>query len=570
MSQTCSNGPIRTASNYVVPYLLLMAIHTKLPIQVEATTQENSAGLLNYARPLASHYDFIVCGSGSSGSVVARRLAEDKRISVLLIEAGIDDASETVSVAMQWPRNLGSERSWKYQSQPNPHLNGRTLAIDAGKTLGGGSSINVMTWARGHKSDWDDFASEVNDPAWNYESIRSIYCRIEDWHGAPDPGIRGEGGPLYIEPASDPNPIASALLLAAEKTGIPTFPGHNGRLMESPQGASLVESCLRDGLRQSIYRSFVFPCLGQSNLSVAVRTQVTRILFERTKAIGVEVVRDGKTSRIFADGEIILSLGAIQTPKLLMQSGVGDKSALERHRISVVQHLPGVGQNYQDHVAMDVCWEYREALEPRNTMCEAVIFARSDSSLSSPDIQGVGVEVPLSSPENAKRYSLPAAAWGFFGGNLRPKSRGRLELTGPDPSDPIDIIGNELSHPDDMKVALASVELFRDLGNSKVMTKFTRREVMPGPLRRNEMERYVRDAARTFYHQTCTAKMGTDEESAVDGSLRVYGVRNLRIADGSILPRITSGNTMAPCVVIGERAADLLRETHKLSAEREA
>jgi len=518
--------------------------------------------------PLQSHYDFIVCGSGSSGSVVAGRLAEDKSVTVLLIEAGEHDEAETVMIAAQWPLNLGSQRSWNYTSQPNPNLNRRTLPIDAGKTLGGGSSINVMTWAQGHKSDWDYFASEADDPEWGYDSVRKIYCRIEDWHGSPDPGVRGQGGPVHIEPAQAPNPIANALLEAAALIGIPTFSGHNGRMMEESEGASLVESCIRDGRRQSIFRSYVYPYIHRRNLTVVVCTQVSRLLFRGTQAVGVEVIRGGRTHEIFADSEIILSLGAIQTPKVLMQSGLGDKVALERHGIGVVQHLPGVGQNYQDHVAMDVVWEYREPLEPRNSMCEAVLFSKSDPNLDGPDIQGVGVEVPLSSIANSKRYELPVAGWGFFGGNVRPKSRGHLELTGPDPSDPIEIYGNDLSHPEDLNVALASIDLFRKIGNSLPMQQFTKREIMPGPLSGTALEEYIRNAARTFYHQSCTAKMGVDEMSVVDGHLRVYGISNLRIADGSIMPRVTTGNTMAPCVVIGERAADLIKREHKITATR--
>jgi choline dehydrogenase len=527
--------------------------------QQESEFYLQSAAASNYARPLKANYDYIVCGSGSSGSVVARRLAEDERTSVLLIEAGVSDVSDTVAIASKWPLNLGSERSWNYKSEPNANLNGRTLAIDAGKTLGGGSSINVMTWARGHQSDWDYFASEVNDPAWNYDAIQKIYCRIEDWNGVADPGVRGQRGPVYIEPARNPNPIAEALLEAAHEKGFPIFSGHNGQMMKVPEGASLLESCLRGDQRQSIYRSYVYPLTDRPNLSVAPQTKVVRILFEGTRAVGVELIRGGQTSEVFADREIVLSLGAIQTPRVLMQSGIGDKAELELHRIPVVEHVPGVGKNYQDHVAMDVTWEYKEPQQPRNSMCEALVFARSNQALLSPDIQGVCVEVPLSSPENATRYKLPGAGWGFFGGNVRPNSRGQLKLTGPKYDDKIEIHGNDLSHPEDMRVALASIELFRELGNSKPMQRFSKREVMPGPLRGAEMETYVRNAARTFYHQSCTAKMGLDEMSVVDASLRVHGVSNLRIADGSVLPRITTGNTMAPCVVVGERASDLIR-----------
>ncbi len=515
---------------------------------------------------LKNEYDFVVCGSGSSGSVVARRLAEDPNVTVLLLEAGEHDVADTVSTAIRWPENLGTSRSWNYVSAPNPHLNGRTMRIDAGKTLGGGSSINVMSWVRGHKGDWDFFAAEANDPAWSYGSILEIYRRIEDWHGPHDPDFRGRGGPVYVEPARDPNPITSAMLEAAESLGIPVFPSHNGRMMEGTGGTAIMESCIRDGSRRSIFRSYLEQQLTQSNLAVATLARVDRVLFQRDRAIGVEVLRRGRREKVMARAEIILSLGAIQTPKVLMQSGIGDKRDLERLGIPVVRHLPGVGQNYQDHVAMDVVWEAPEPLTPRNSMAEAILFTRSSPSLASPNIEAVQVEVPLASEENAKRYTLPAAGWGLFGGNVRPKSTGHLELTGPDPSDPITIHGNDMSHPDDLEVAMASVELFRELGNAKPLQPFVKREVMPGPLHGRAMEEFVRNAARTFYHQSCTAKMGTDEMSVVDGKLRVHGIGNLRIADASILPRITTGNTMAPCVVIGERAADILRSTHGLVA----
>ena len=181
---------------------------------------------------LKPQYDFIVCGSGSSGSVVARRLAENPNVSVLLLEAGGDDDVPNVMEASQWPTNLGSERDWGFLGRPNPHLNSRSIPLNMGKVMGGGSSINAMMWTRGHKSDWDFFASEAGDPAWNYESVLNIYRRIEDWYGAPDPKYRGTGGPVFVQPAPDPNPIATALLEGARLVGIPTFENQNGRLME--------------------------------------------------------------------------------------------------------------------------------------------------------------------------------------------------------------------------------------------------------------------------------------------------------------------------------------------------
>jgi len=514
---------------------------------------------------LKAHYDFIVCGSGSSGSVVARRLAENPAVSVLLLEAGGCDDIPEVMEASKWPLNLGSERDWNFQAQPNPHLNGRSIPLDMGKVLGGGSSINVMAWSRGHKSDWDFFASEAGELAWSYESVLNIYRRIEDWYGAPDPKYRGTGGPVFVQPAPDPNPIAPAMLEGARSVGIPTFENQNGRMMEGAGGAAILDLRVRAGKRQSVFRSYTFPYMDRPNLTVLTHALVTRLTFEGKRATGVEISFEGRTHHVCAGLEVVLSLGAIHTPKVLMQSGIGDQVELQRLGIPVVQHLPGVGQNFQDHPGFACVWEYREALPPRNNMGEATFFWKSDPGLDTPDLQTCQGEVPLSSAENAARFILPTDGWTLFGGIVRPKSRGRIRLTGRNPRDPVQIDANFLSHPDDLKAAIASVELCREIGNSAALRPFTKREVMPGNLKGAELENFIRDAAVTYWHETCTAKMGRDSMSVVDGHLKVYGIDNLRIADGSIMPRVTTGNTMAPCVIIGERAGEMLRTTHKLS-----
>jgi choline dehydrogenase-like flavoprotein len=513
---------------------------------------------------LKEKYDFIVCGSGSSGSVVARRLAENPTVSVLLLEAGGDDDIPSVMEADQWPANLGSERDWTFHAQPNPHLNGRSIPLNMGKVLGGGSSINVMAWARGHQRDWDFFAAEADDPAWGYAAVLQLYRRLEDWHGAPDPNYRGTGGPVFVQPAPDPNPVAPALLEGARSVGIPTFENQNGRMMEGGGGAALMDVRVRAGKRQSVFRSYTFPYMDRPNLTVLTHALVTRLTFAGTRATGVELFYDGQTRRVEAGLEVVLALGAIQTPKVLLQSGIGDQDELQRLGIPVVQHLPGVGQNFQDHVAVDCVWEYREALPPRNSMGEAVFFWTSAPGRDAPDLQTCQVEVPLSSAENAARFGLPASGWTARGTVVRPKSRGQLRLTGPNPLDPIEIEANLLSHPDDLKAMIACVELCREIGNSAALRPFAKREVMPGNLKGAALDDFVRDAAMTYWHETCTAKMGRDALSVVDGQLRVYGIDHLRVADGPILPRVTTGNTMAPCVIIGERAAEILRAEHQL------
>jgi len=518
---------------------------------------------------LKSQYDFIVCGSGSSGSVVARRLAENPDVSVLLLEAGGSDEVPSVTEAARWFENLGSERDWKFVAQPNPHLKGRSMPLNMGKVLGGGSSINVMAWARGHKNDWDFFASESDDPAWNYESVVDIYRRIEDWQGAPDPGRRGTGGLVFVQSAPDPNPIAPAMVEAAASIGMRTFDSNNGRLMEGSGGASILDLRVRDGKRLSVFRTYAFPYMDRPNLTVLTNALVTKLILEGKRATGVEIAFDSKIQRITAGLEVVLSLGAMHTPKVLMLSGIGDQAELRRLGIPVVQHLPGVGQNFQDHFGIACVWEYQQPLAPRNNGGEATFFWKSNPGLDTPDLQTCLGEFAFSTTETAAKFNPPAASWSLFGGVIRPKSRGQIRLTGSNPDAPVQIEANTLSHPNDLKAAIACVELCREIGNSAALRPFANREVMPGNLKGPELEDFIRDSAATYYHQTCTAKMGRDSMSVVDAQLKVYGIENLRIADGSIMPRVTTGNTMAPCIIIGERAGQLLRTSHKLSGVKE-
>jgi len=513
------------------------------------------------AAELQSSYDFIVCGSGSSGSVVARRLAESDDVSVLLLEAGGTDDLPSVRDAGQWLANVGTERDWGFQAAPNPLLNGRRLSLAAGKVLGGSSSINAMIWSRGHKNDWEYFAAEADDPGWSYDSVLSLYRRLEDWQGTPDPRRRGKGGLVHVEPARDPNPIAPAMLEAARSLGIPTFDDQNGEMMEAEGGAAITNVRIRDGRRLSVFRSYTYPYMDRDNLTVLAHTLVARIVFHGRRAAEVEFLRDGRSHRIAARREIVLSLGAINTPKLLMQSGVGDESELSHAGIDVVQDLPGVGRNFRDHVIVPCVWQYKTPLPMRNSGGEATFFWKSDPSLDTPDLQPILAEIPFFTPETA-HFCPPQESWSLLAGLARPHSHGHLRVTGPDPSDPIEIVANTLSDPADMKALIRAVELCREIGNSAVMSRFVKREVMPGNLKGDALEGFARDAVSAFWHQACTAKMGRDEMSVVDGQLRVYGIDCLRIADASIMPRITTGNTMATCVVIGEQAADLIRQTY--------
>lgn len=517
------------------------------------------ANQLQLGANLQKSYDFIVCGSGSSGSVVARRLAENPNVKVLLIEAGGSDEVPSVINPSQWFTNLGTERDWGFSAEPNPHINDRRMSLSMGKVLGGGSSINVMVWSRGHKNDWDYFASEAGDDRWNYDNVLKIYRRIEDWQGASDPLRRGKGGMVHVQTPDNPIAIAPAMLEACRGVGIPTFDDQNGIMMEGDGGAAIPNVRIKDGQRMSVFRTYVRPILDRPNITVLTHANIQRLVMKGSRVTGVEILLGGKPLTIGAGKEVVLSTGAINTPKILMQSGIGDAAQLKQHGIKVVHHLPGVGKNYQDHIMVGGCvWEYAEPIAFRNNAAEATFFWKSDAKLDTPDLQPFQIEVPYTSPETGKQYAPPPTCWSLSPAIVRPESRGEVVITGADPSTPVKIFGNALAEERDRTALLRCIELCREIGNSGPLAKFNKREVMPGPKKGTDMENFMRDAAVTYWHQSCTAKMGRDNMSVVDGQLRVHGIEGLRIADASIMPRVTTGNTMAGCVIIGEQAGALL------------
>jgi len=507
------------------------------------------------------HFDFIVCGAGTAGSVVAGRLAENPDLRILLIEAGGDDDHPHVLQPGNWPLNLGSERDWNFSGAANPHVNNRRIPLNMGRTLGGGSSVNVMLWARGHKNDWEDFAAESANPAWNYAAVLKIYQRVEDYQGRPDGARRGVGGPVHVAPVRNAQPIASAMVGAASRMGVPAFDSPNGAMMEGRGGTALNDLIVKGGQRNSIYRAYVHPRRHQANLTVLTHTLVSRLIFDGKRVIGVEALIDDQLQRFFAGHEVVLSLGAVNTPKVLMQSGVGPEDELRRHGIPMIQPLPGVGENHQDHVSFAVIFEYQTPQPVGYGGSEATLYWSSQRDLHLPDMFHCQVEFPVPSLENASPR-VPQHGWTMFAGLAHPKSRGRITLSGPRATDAPIIHANTLAHPDDLRGALNNIRFVQELGAQDEFKGLIKAESLPGKLDTKGLERYARSAAVTYWHQSCTAKMGRDAMSVVDGQLRVYGVDGLRIADASIMPHVTTGNTMAPCVVIGERAVEEIRAAY--------
>ncbi len=466
-------------------------------------------------------YDFIVCGSGSSGSTVAGRLAEDPDVSVLLVEAGGSDESEAVQDPDLWPLNLESERVWDFTTVPDQAVGGRTLPYAMGRVLGGGGSVNVSNWVRGHRDDWARYARLTGDPAWGHEAIGEVFRRIED-------------GPMHVQPAS-PHPLGEAVLAAAGEAGLPTCSNVNGALATRDRGSVRSVKTIRNGRRFSPYRAYVAGP-DRPNLTVMPGTLVLRVIVEGGRAVGVRVLTGGRTEDIHARTEVVLSLGAVNTPKVLMLSGIGDADELARHGIPVTGHLPGVGRNLQDHAHLDLVWNTAPGVQlpPPGDTGVAGFWSRGFMYVTPAPGGGINfmVGVPMHNP-------------------------GRVRLASADPTAGPLIETGYFTHADDMTEALKALNIARSIVTAPALRSWIGDERLPGAA---DAERYLRESVHTFWHQTGTARMGNDELAVVDSRLRVIGCAGLRVADASVLPHVPMANTMAPSVAVGEQAALFIRE----------
>ncbi|MBR1149473.1 GMC family oxidoreductase [Bradyrhizobium sp. JYMT SZCCT0428] len=511
---------------------------------------------------LQAGYDYIVCGTGSAGSALVGRLAANKLANILVLEAGDWDTAPSVLDPKVWFTNLGTERDWGVVAEPSPTVNGRAIPEHMGRVVGGGSSINATIWARPFKTDLDHWAELTGDPAWGYKHALDVFRKVENWQGPADARYRGKDGPVWCQPSASPPLIAPALLEAAKELNFPVLPDQNGAREEAAGGFAYMNQIIRDGQRRSMARAYLYDVLGQENVTLLTKALVHRVILEGGRATGVEVDLGDRVTTISATKEVILCAGGMNSAKILMLSGVGEEASLKALGIKTLVDSPEVGANFQDHILHGGClWEAPEPFQMQNSGANVAGFWKSQSSFASPDINIVQIELPYASDVVAKEYTPPPTSWALCAGLVAPKSRGLLRLRSTNPADKPILHAKFLSHPDDLAALAAGIEVCRELGNSKAMKPFAKREVAPGKkLDKAEMADFVRKGATTYFHEAGTCRMGNDSGAVVDAKLRVNGVRGLRVADASIMPKIVSVATMATCVLIGERMAEILTQ----------
>jgi choline dehydrogenase len=520
----------------------------------DPTKQSSTAAIP--VRPRKAAYDFIVVGGGSGGAAVTRRLV-DAGADVLLIEAGpsgigiaeIDDPSRWVSLGR-------SAYDWGYDYTPTPHVDGRIIGIPRGKVLGGSSTINAMMWYRGHPADYDAWEAS-GAKGWSFADVLPYFKLCEDWEGGASEW-RGAAGPLRIERSRVLHPIASALIDGAAELGIPVIDDPNGATNE---GAAPSNFNICAGKRFSSARGYLWPVLERDNLTVLPNSLVTRLGFEGRRCVSVRHLVDGEEIETRAAVEIVLASGAIDTPRLLMLSGIGDPAELARLDIAVRTALPGVGQNLQDHpLVRAVNFRAKRPLGPvSDNGGGSMLNWKTRSSLAQPNVHAFPVQGRSATAEVATGYDLNGDVFAIGTGLMRSRSRGYLRLLGTEPGSPIEIQPNFLSEPEDVSDLVDAVSVVMELGTSRAYADWFAGFAAPERrLNRTEIVGFIRIACSTFFHTCGTAKMGNDDLSVVDERLMVRGVEGLRIADASVIPIIPTCNTHAPVTVIGERAADFI------------
>jgi len=509
-------------------------------------------------------FDYIVVGAGSAGCVLASRLTEDPKTTVLLLEAGGEDRRKEIHIPAAFSKLFKTECDWAYYTEPEPHLNQRRLYWPRGKVLGGSSSINAMIHIRGNPRDYDRWR-EGGGEGWGFSDLAPYFSKLE----------KSNGGLLSVEPLRCVNPLSKVFVEAAMEIGLPRNEDFNGSTQE---GAGIYRVTQKKGRRFSAAAAYLRPALRRPNLTVHTQAQVPTVLFSRTRATGVRYVRGGRPAESLAGREVILAGGAINSPQLLMLSGIGPADHLRSLSIQPVADLSGVGENLQDHLSVVTACESTKpiTLAGAETMASLLRFVLFGSGPLTSNVAEAGAFLKTRSDEQAPDLQLlfgpvyylnhgftRPEGHGFSVGPalLHPRSRGRIRLRSADPFAPPAIEAHYLADPHDLEVLTEGVSLARRIMQAKAFDAFRGAEVYPGPgvASHAAIVEYIRGMAETLYHPVGTCKMGSDAAAVVDSRLRVRGVDGLRVVDASIMPAIISGNTNTPTIVIAERAADLIR-----------
>ncbi len=527
-----------------------------------------------------NEFDYIIVGAGSAGCVLANRLTEPSEIDVLLVEAGPPDASIFIHMPSAFAYPLANDTyNWAYSTEPEPHLDGRRISCPRGRVLGGSSSINGMVYIRGHALDYDGWAEAKGLAHWSYAHCLPYFKRAETrLKGADD--YRGGGGPLYVTTGEMKNPLYRAFIDAGRQAGYAETDDMNGYRQE---GLGRMDMTTWRGRRWSAAMAFLRPARARRNLRVEPRCLVTRILFEGTRAVGVEYLHHGQLVRMRARREVIVSGGAINSPQILMLSGIGDADALKPLGIAPVAHLPGVGANLQDHIetyvqhactqpitlhstqnlvakcAIGVEWLlFRTGLGATNHF-ESGGFIRSRAGVRHPDLQYhfLPIAITYDGKEKVDQHGFQAHV-----GPMRPTSRGTITLASANPRQAPRIQFNYLATEGDRQEFRDAIRLTREIFAQKAFDPFRGAELSPGPAVATdaEIDTHIRRKAESAYHPSCSCRMGADDDplAVVDGSLRVRGTEGLRVVDASVMPTVVSGNLNAPTIMLGEKAADII------------